>query len=94
VLTPELGVHILEVLANRARREPELACDLGVGLAASDPGKYLALAGGQLDRCLPLFETHMGIDQVPLDVRRVRFLPSHMDLRPQSPPRASLNRRW
>ena len=45
----ELGVDVLEVLANRARREPEQLGDLGVRLPLGDPAHYLGLARRQLD---------------------------------------------
>ena len=49
VAHPELVVHVVEVFADRSRREIENGGDLAVRLPSGNPEKNLALAGGE--RC-------------------------------------------
>lgn len=47
VAHPELVIHVVEVFADRSRREIENAGDLAVRLPSRHPEKDLALAGSQ-----------------------------------------------
>src|SRR4029453_9878326 len=57
----ELGVHVLEVLTNRARRKPEPAGDLGVRLPKGHQAQHLAFARSQHDLFLSLLEQKVAV---------------------------------
>src|SRR4029453_2118530 len=61
----ELGVHVLEVLTNRARGKPEPAGDLGVRPPKGHEAQHLAFARSQHDLFLPLLEQQGTVGSLP-----------------------------
>ena len=63
----ELFVDVLEVLAHRARRDPEELGDLGVRLPRGQQVDDLGLTSGEERSALPLFEEQGAVDEVDDD---------------------------
>ena len=72
-LDAELSVDVLQVLAHRARRQPQELGDLRIRLAERNPGEHLVLARGQLgfgmrlakEKCVPRALEGEGLSSPP-----------------------------